>query len=463
MKNISYLKTPIDVSFNTLHLDPNNPRLAPEAPPGYGDLAKLIDPEVQKALRQQVDEKFDAAGLADAIVGQGWMEIDAVVVYQHPRDPLVNIVVEGNRRVTALHLVRTRLSEAEKRLADLKARKRVDADDLAEQEQKVKRLREVVSDTEQLTVTPVKANSDKTLAQILPRIMGVRHLAGMRPWEPHAQGVYVLDRYQQLYDEAHPRQKPRIDSDIVRQLAAEVSLGETQTRRMIQATYLFQRFKDNFTDQLPPGEKFADDEHGEFKETDFYLFQLIVKIPFVRAQLGMDELGLKMSPEGERALFNWVFKKPRPNRAEDNQNILYRHENLQIWDRMRKYDADHGTDFAQNFSVTDPDAARSMRQVEAEFLQHAAQRSTSDVIQRLIDEFLKIPRRKVRDEADFLRPMLEKLHAEVEGVLNEIAFRAGDRAAAGAGERGDDGDEKPSLATAANTMTTTKTARRKRR
>src|SRR5688572_8449303 len=120
MKNLAYLKKPCEVSFSTLYLDPNNPRLAPETPPGYHDVAVLTHQETQEELQRRVDDRFGARELADAIVGQGWMEIDTVVIYQHPADPRVNVVLEGNRRVTSLRIVRARLADAEKRLTDIK-------------------------------------------------------------------------------------------------------------------------------------------------------------------------------------------------------------------------------------------------------------------------------------------------------------------------------------------------------
>ncbi|GAB4195598.1 MAG: hypothetical protein OHK0013_01960 [Sandaracinaceae bacterium] len=46
-----------------------------------------------------------------------------------------------------------------------------------------------------------------------------------------------------------------------------------------------------------------------------------------------DPLRMKLSAEGEAALFEWAFKLPRTKRAEDNPNILYRHEALKVWDR----------------------------------------------------------------------------------------------------------------------------------
>jgi hypothetical protein len=43
----TYLRPAIEVPFDSLYLDPNNPRLAPDNPPGYDEPDKLFDLELQ--------------------------------------------------------------------------------------------------------------------------------------------------------------------------------------------------------------------------------------------------------------------------------------------------------------------------------------------------------------------------------------------------------------------------------
>jgi hypothetical protein len=93
-----FLKRAIDVSFDDLYLDPNNPRLAKDEAPGYDDHVALFDKANQEILTQQVYEGHDVDSLLDAILAHGWMEIDAIVVWSHPAEPQKQVVVEGNRR-----------------------------------------------------------------------------------------------------------------------------------------------------------------------------------------------------------------------------------------------------------------------------------------------------------------------------------------------------------------------------
>src|SRR5215510_4703351 len=98
----NFLRDPIKVPFDSLFLDPNNPRLAREDHPGYEHPAKLFEPKLQKELEGIVRNEHDVEGLLTAIITQGWMPIDAIVVWKYPRDGANYIVMEGNRRTVAL-------------------------------------------------------------------------------------------------------------------------------------------------------------------------------------------------------------------------------------------------------------------------------------------------------------------------------------------------------------------------
>jgi hypothetical protein len=54
----TYLRPAIDVPFDSLFLDANNPRLAPDDPPGYEDPEKLFADELQTYLENRVEQEF---------------------------------------------------------------------------------------------------------------------------------------------------------------------------------------------------------------------------------------------------------------------------------------------------------------------------------------------------------------------------------------------------------------------
>jgi hypothetical protein len=365
-------------------------------------VGKITDAEVQAALEKRIGADFDAGALEDAIIGQGWVPMDAVVVWRLPGKRPAYVVVEGNRRTTALRRLRKRLERERGVLAGMRAKKRgYTASDITGQERLVAKIEEIIRETDKLEVSVVDVRTPAELAEVLPRIMGVRHLAGVQQWPPYARGLYILGRYQEVFAARRPGEDLRLDRDTVEAVAEEASLGETVTRRAIQATAAFSHFKRAYTDRLPPGEAFEDG--------DYYLFELLIKRPFLRKQFGFAETDLRVSEQGEEALFEWVFKEPRPNKAEDNANKFYRHENVILWDQMSRYDDKKGTSFALRFDAHDPAAAPEMRVVEADWRLHEARQNPVDVIERLIGELGRVPTEVLIDSAAALSEQLDEL------------------------------------------------------
>src|SRR5688572_18305658 len=103
------LKDPIEVAFSKLYLDPNNPRIAAAEPPGYESAARIFDDEIQSKLVARMEEVYDVSNLEAAIEAQGWVPIDAILVWEHPKKKGHFIVVEGNTRTVVLRRTRSKL------------------------------------------------------------------------------------------------------------------------------------------------------------------------------------------------------------------------------------------------------------------------------------------------------------------------------------------------------------------
>jgi hypothetical protein len=108
MTNLPDLLTPIDIKLDNLLLDPNNPRFSElgeqlnPVPEG-----RFADEKVQAATLEKMKASiFDVAELRDTIKTIGFLPMDRIVVRkwkgQHPDGMLRYVVIEGNRRVTAL-------------------------------------------------------------------------------------------------------------------------------------------------------------------------------------------------------------------------------------------------------------------------------------------------------------------------------------------------------------------------
>src|SRR5262245_46658734 len=98
----SFLKKSIEVAFDSLYLDPNNPRLARDDKPGYDDPEQLFDDQLQKEIEAEIERVYQVDDLMEAILAQGWMPIDNVVVWTYPTSQDRHVVLEGNTRTVSL-------------------------------------------------------------------------------------------------------------------------------------------------------------------------------------------------------------------------------------------------------------------------------------------------------------------------------------------------------------------------
>jgi hypothetical protein len=400
-----YLLKQISVPFDALYPDPNNPRLALEGAPGYADVEKLFDEDLkEKIVKQLSEEAYGIEELATSILGQGWMPIDNMIVWKHPDEAGKYVVVEGNRRTIALHRLRTTVLEKARKKLDTMTKKASSyaKSDLEEAKKLVQQLELLVEDTNMLSVMPVAAETVSQLEHKLPRVLAVRHITGARDWGNYAQDLWLLTRFEQLFEDVHgPDEALFWDSQIIKQVAAEASLNETNAKRQLKAAKWFSHFRYTWEDELPGDETFG--------KEDYYLFELISKKPWVRTKLGIGEDAIAIPEAGEIALFKWVFKEARTPKADDNPNTFYRHENILLWDQIKRYDDAQGTSFASRFDVENPDEAPTMREVEAEYLTHKATKKPHAALDDLLKRLNDLTAEELANGGTFLRTQLEQV------------------------------------------------------
>jgi hypothetical protein len=407
----NFLRQSTRVPFLSIYLDPNNPRLASEEAPGYDDPAALFDEGLQKKLEEDLAAVYDVNELIDAIIAQGWMPIDAIVVWTYPEDQTKHIVVEGNTRTLALRKLRRLLPKEQKKLDSMrKPRAAVAKHDIEAQEKKIAQVQKIISDTENLTVIPLDANTLEELKRKLPRVLAVRHIQGVKEWGNYAADLWILDRYAEVFTAMHPGEELRWDDDLILKVAGENSLGFTKTKRKLQAASAFSHFKAEYASKLPDGEAFS--------REDYYLFENIVRRPWLREQLGLSENGRFFNREN--VLFEWIFKLPRPTTARENPNKFYRHENVLVWDTMHKYDVTNKTGFASRFNVDEPENAPTMFEVEADFNSYRARRQPTDVIEALLEVLGDLKVDVLINATGFLEPKLQRVVETATKLLNMI-------------------------------------------
>ena len=411
----NFLKDAIRVPLDSLWPDPNNPRLALEDAPGYEDPKALYDPKMRERIFGKLGESaYNVSDLVDMIAGQGWMPIDNIIVWKHPKDGHYT-VVEGNRRRLALEQIRGKeLPKEQDKLKRMLAKSSgYTKKELQDQKDHVAALERIVADTAKLSVVPLDANSVEELDHKLPRVLAVRHITGAKVWGNYAEDVWLLKRFEQIFEDRHPKKDLRWEKEIVECVAAEASMGSTEVKRRLRAASLFRHFAAEWEDQLPEGE--------EFIPEDYYLFEQICKRPWLRKMLRVDsEDATVLPPESERALFEWVFKLLRGKNADQNPNKFFRHENISVLDQIHSYDEKHGTSFAMRFDVDNPAEAPMMREVEAEYLSHKAQRKPHAVLNDLIQRLSELKAKNLASEGEAFRSQLTQLRSLCDSFIKMI-------------------------------------------
>lgn len=407
------IRDPKSVPFDRIFLDPNNPRIAEEDPPGYEDASKLFDPGQQAALEARVRKVYTSVeALEDSIVKQGWIPIDPIIVWEHPKKKGYYIVVEGNTRTVTLRRLRgERLEQERKTLAKLQASGNAAKHVKEAQEKLVASLEIIVANTNELQVFPFAADTAEELERRLPRLLGVRHIAHVQQWQPYATNLYILSLYEKLFRERYGKDKELVlETPLVKEVANMVSRKDTVTRRNIQSAAAFSDFKRRFAHRLPDNESFRDRDH--------YFFEQIIQSRFTQDQFEFNKDSLELSEEGAEALFEWAFSKPRGKSEDDedetdNPNVLYKAESVGLWSKMHSYDAKHGTSFAGQLDSGDPGKATPIRAVEAQYLAHKARRSPIDTLESLRKALLDLKVETFLAQRDHLLPILEDISEKV--------------------------------------------------
>jgi hypothetical protein len=147
------------VPLSALRLDPYNPRLP-----------KSLQGQSQDDLAVHLELGFDAFTVAQSIAGHGYFSSEPLIVIPNPDGHGIWLVVEGNRRLTAL------LGLTDKGIRSQFA----DPD-------RWEALAVHSAVTSEAAIPVVVAPSRESVVPIV----GFRHISGILQWQPYAQAMYV--------------------------------------------------------------------------------------------------------------------------------------------------------------------------------------------------------------------------------------------------------------------------------
>lgn len=152
------------ISIDNLYLDPNNPRFW-----GHQSPRRIPDTRAtEEAIQQRVEQNIRRHGVEElhfSILRNGFLPLDRIVVRPLETHDDKFVVVEGNRRLAALKLLRERIREGL----------------IAEEKISEEYLSNLSDQTKELSVLVYNGSHSDDISWIF---QGIRHIGGIRQWEP---------------------------------------------------------------------------------------------------------------------------------------------------------------------------------------------------------------------------------------------------------------------------------------
>ena len=164
------------ISIDDIFLDPNNPRFWNEQTQKVADVpdTKVPDDTHQSKTRARIGN-HGLEELKNSILRNGFLPLDRIVVRELKGVPGKYVVIEGNRRLAALKLLREQI------------------DDQTIQEEGIDedKLKSLKESTDKIEVLVYDGSDTKNIAWLL---QGIRHIGGIRNWAAAQQGKLVADQ-----------------------------------------------------------------------------------------------------------------------------------------------------------------------------------------------------------------------------------------------------------------------------
>lgn len=264
------------IPLDSIFLDPNNPRfsikvrLIPDS--------RITEEGIQKSCVEKMAD-LNITDLKESIVRIGFLPIDKIVVRPIDNSKEQYVVVEGNRRITALKQSK---QEYEKGEIDLST--------------------EVLNSITKLKVY-VYTGNEKDIAWI---IQGIRHISGIRDWKPYQQAKLLAA----LVSEKDTK---------IEEVGKIAGIGPVKSARLIRSYYGYEQCR-------------KDDEFGEYLSTDHFSFfqEAIFQSLFTPLQkwLEWDEKAKEFKNTVNLSKYlSWIIsteegKTARISRAIDARDIL---------------------------------------------------------------------------------------------------------------------------------------------
>lgn len=195
----------ITVKYDHLVLDPNNPRFITRQEDKVADEDFLGQDTSGKTASKMAKERYKIAELANSIKQNGWLPVDYIFVRKLEDQKDRYVVLEGNRRVTAIR----EIMKDDK--VDPKLKDRLKSIDVME---------------------VLEAGSPAELQRKISYLLGVRHHGSLKKWTPFAQAHNIMDRY--LEYSGQRQETFEWDKDHAKKVAATLSIPIDEVEKRLK-------------------------------------------------------------------------------------------------------------------------------------------------------------------------------------------------------------------------------------
>lgn len=270
------------IFLDNIYLDPNNPRFWTERHGRMISDEKIPESNTQKLTKERMNSpQYAVADLRNSILRNGFLGLDRVVVRPIQGYGEKYVVVEGNRRITALKILKEQILEES-----------IDEDGINEEQ--LYALSKSIDEIEVL----VYKGSERDISWLL---QGIRHISGIKDWEPAQRARLVAQQLEQVSGEAK-----KTNFTTVGQM---FGLNAKQVGRLYRAYKALEQMR-------------RDDEYGAKAENShFSLLEEAHKNLAVRNWLDWNDAEYEFKNENNLKLFySWILKDDENENKERISN-----------------------------------------------------------------------------------------------------------------------------------------------
>lgn len=275
------------VRLEQLYLNPNNLRFA--------DFDEALTPVPKERVKEQSVQdaafnkmkksEFQVKALRDSIIEVGYLPIDQLVVSPLGDDSF--LVIEGNRRITALKWIEELIKEG---TVDFK-------------------IRESYSG---IPVTVIDAESDSEINRL--KIQGIRHISEIRPWGTYQKAILIKTLLEE--EKLSPQD-----------VASAIGYRTQEVNRIYNSYRLLKQMEE-------------DSDYGEYVEPDLigYFYEVVGRTETKDFFKFNPSSGTLMNEDNAKLLYKWIIddpdnnhtkKLPSPKNIRDLNKIIENEDALQ--------------------------------------------------------------------------------------------------------------------------------------